>query len=391
MNPLEGKIHIELAGVDDGRTRIDNQRALGASALLRGKRVAQALEVVPLLFNVCGMAQARAACRAAESALNQAATPSVEQARELLVLMEWAREHLARILIDWPRLFGEPPDIRALPAIGTLLAQLRTRLFPHNRAFALNATAGPIPTDIPEVTRLEQILEDEIFHMPARRWAEMGNIEALLDWSDEAPGIAARSIRRICEAGWSSQGRCDVSALPPIPLAEIQDVLAGDTANDFVRRPTWTSRARETTSFTRQRHHPLVATLEAEFGNGLLTRWVARLVELAELPAAMRRIAAEPPEGSSIARCEESQGAIGVAQTEAARGRLYHFIEIENDRIGDYRILAPTEWNFHPEGVVAAALDNLSLPDPEERRFVAELLVNAIDPCVASEVVSSDA
>lgn len=389
MNPLEGKIRIQLAGTSDGHTRIDNQRALGASALLRGKTVAQALEIVPLLFNVCGMAQARTACQAAETALDQAATPSVEQARELLVLMEWAREHLARILIDWPRLFGEPPNVRALPAIGTLLAQLRARLFPHNRAFALNATAAAILAEIPEVTRLEGILENEIYHMPAQQWAEMDDIQALLDWSREAPGVAASSIRSICDAGWASQGRCDVPALPPIPAAEMRAVLTGDMADDFARQPTWTTQPRETTSFTRQRHHPLVAALEAEFGNGLLTRWVARLVELAELPGRMRRIALESP--TTTLRNESPTVAAGLAHTEAARGRLYHLVEVEGDRIGDYRILAPTEWNFHPAGLVAEALDNLSLPDPDERRFVAELLVNAIDPCVACEVESAHA
>ncbi len=389
MNPLEGKIRIELADASDGRTRIDNQRTLGASALLCGKTVTQALEIVPLLFNICGMAQARTACHAAETALDQVATPSVEQARELLVLMEWAREHLARILIDWPRLFGESPNVHALPAIGTLLAQLRARLFPHNRAFALNATAGSIPAETPEVTRLERILENEIYHMPAQRWAEMDEIQALLDWSRETPGVAARSIRQICDAGWASQGRCDIPALPPIPAAEMQAMLAGDMADHFVRQPTWATQPRETTSYTRQQQHPLVAALDAEFGNGLLTRWVARLVELAVLPGSMQRVGHESP--TATMRGEKSTATAGLAQTEAARGRLYHFVEIEGDRIGDYRILAPTEWNFHPAGLVAEALDHLSLPDPDERRFVAELLVNAIDPCVACEVESAHA
>lgn len=388
MNPLEGKIRIELAGSGDGRPRIDNQRALGAPALLRGKTIAQALEIVPLLFNVCGMAQARTACRAVETALDQAATPTVEQARELLVLMEWAREHLARILIDWPRLFGESPNVRALPAIGTLLAQLRGRLFPHNRAFALNATAGAIPAEIPEVTRLEQILENEIYHMPARRWAKMDDIQALLDWSREVPGIAADSLRRICDAGWASQGRSEVPALPPIPATEMQAVLAGDTADAFVRHPVWATQARETTSYTRQRQHPLVAALNAEFGNGLLTRWVARLVELAELPDRMHGVAHTPPATETP---EMSVTGAALAQTEAARGRLYHFVAIDGDRIGDYRILAPTEWNFHPAGPVAETLAHLSVPAPDERRFVAELLVNAIDPCVACEVEAADA
>ncbi len=384
MTPLEGQIHIRLAGAGNPRTHINSQRAPGVSTLLHGKTITQALEIVPLLFNICGMAQARTACRAAETALRQAATPAVEQARDLLVLMEWAREHLARILIDWPRLFGEPANVRALPAIGALLAPLRNRLFPRNRAFSTQTPAASIPAEIPEVAHLETILKNEVYHMPAQQWASIDNIPALLDWSRKAPGVAANSVREIHDAGWAAQGRCRVAALPPIPAAAMQAILASDAANDFVRQPSWAAQPRETTSYTRQQRHPLVAALDAEFGNGLLTRWVARLVELAQLPGRMRRIMRQQATATTSTR--ESGPCAGLAQTEAARGRLYHFVETDGDRIRNYRILAPTEWNFHPRGVVAEALDHLSLPDLDERRFVAKLLVNAIDPCVACKV-----
>ena len=383
MTPLEGQIRIELARVRGSRTCIENKRALGASALLRGKTIAQALEIIPLLFNACGMAQAYTACRATESALGQPATPAVQKARELLVLMEWAREHLARILIDWPRLFGQASNVHALPDIGSLLAQLRTRLFPHNRAFALNAKAGPSAADMPEIERLESVLENEIYHMPPQRWVQMDDIQALIDWSCKVPGIAAESIRRIYDAGWASQGRCDVPALPPVPAGEMCAVLDADIEGNFICQPTWATQPRETSSYTRQRQHPLIAALDGKFGNGLLTRWVARLVELAELPGRMRRIADSLPTAAAEGG---TPATTGHAQTEAARGRLYHFVDIEGERISNYRILAPTEWNFHPAGVVAEALDKLSLAVPNEKRFVAELLVNAIDPCVDCRV-----
>jgi hypothetical protein len=50
--------------------------------------------------------------------------------------------------------------------------------------------------------------------------------------------------------------------------------------------------------------------------------------------------------------------------------------------VNDYRVLAPTEWNFHAQGALAAAL--------RERRFDAaqtRLATLALDPCVAFDLV----
>lgn len=76
----------------------------------------------------------------------------------------------------------------------------------------------------------------------------------------------------------------------------------------------------------------------------------------------------------------------GIGRAQAARGELIHHVKIDEKEgkeiIKKYQILAPTEWNFHPEGVVAASLKTLNMKSPtifEE----ATLIIGAIDPCVA--------
>ena len=116
------------------------------------------------------------------------------------------------------------------------------------------------------------------------------------------------------------------------------------------------------------------------FGDGLLARWVARLAELAALPERLRAVlnGHETP-----APAPASPPGEGLAAVEAARGRLHHRVALDSGRIRDYQILAPTEWNFHPEGVAAQALADIRVEDDERRLSLARLLVNAIDPCVA--------
>jgi coenzyme F420-reducing hydrogenase alpha subunit len=86
-----------------------------------------------------------------------------------------------------------------------------------------------------------------------------------------------------------------------------------------------------------------------------------------------------PPEASLPA-------GVGLAQVQAARGLLVHRVAIQAGRVADYRILAPTEWNFHPQG--AAALGLATLPDADDAtlRRMAGLFVTALDPCVAYDV-----
>jgi coenzyme F420-reducing hydrogenase alpha subunit len=77
---------------------------------------------------------------------------------------------------------------------------------------------------------------------------------------------------------------------------------------------------------------------------------------------------------------------VGLAQVEAARGRLVHRVELEHDGVRRYRILAPTEWNFHPAGAAAQGLMHLPAEEPEVLRRLAALLINAVDPCVGYDL-----
>lgn len=81
----------------------------------------------------------------------------------------------------------------------------------------------------------------------------------------------------------------------------------------------------------------------------------------------------------------------GMAWVEMARGLLVHQVEIEGSggdaRMGACRVLAPTEWNFHPQGEVAqrvAAMDAERPAGDTERRV--RLLMAAFDPCVPFEL-----
>ena len=77
---------------------------------------------------------------------------------------------------------------------------------------------------------------------------------------------------------------------------------------------------------------------------------------------------------------------------QTARGLLLHHARIDDDRVEDYRIVAPTDWNFHPDGALARGLVGLEADDATAVAQRAGLAALALDPCVAFRIeVARDA
>jgi Ni,Fe-hydrogenase I large subunit len=72
-----------------------------------------------------------------------------------------------------------------------------------------------------------------------------------------------------------------------------------------------------------------------------------------------------------------------LAWCEMARGLLLHWVQLDaQGAVQDYRVVAPTEWNFHPDGALARALAAL----PASDTLAASTLAAAFDPCVVCTI-----
>ncbi|MCW2283064.1 hypothetical protein M2323_000789 [Rhodoblastus acidophilus] len=76
----------------------------------------------------------------------------------------------------------------------------------------------------------------------------------------------------------------------------------------------------------------------------------------------------------------------GYAAVESARGRLLHACKLDGSgRISDYRIIAPTEWNFHPDGPFARLLIGAKVGEGLDAKRRVERLAFVFDPCIKAE------
>lgn len=65
MNAIEGQLNIDLYPnkIAQARVEISSSRPLQASRVMIGKTPEEVLKVLPLMYNVCGVAQARTSLR----------------------------------------------------------------------------------------------------------------------------------------------------------------------------------------------------------------------------------------------------------------------------------------------------------------------------------------
>lgn len=334
---------------------LSNERPDWAGRLARGRLPAELPGLLASVYSLCGHAQRMCAQLALRAAGAGDVGGDAAAARSLQ--RETLAEHLRRIGLDWPA---------ALAGAASDEALLSLRSCPLLR----RPDAGLADT--------RQWLERHLLGMPATGWLERWEREPgwWSEWSTSADGWLPRLLREARPAAdWPL-----VAAQPlhlhagAAPLRQLAASLRADPG--YTRQPRWQNDCAETGCWTRlhEAGRPMPATPWQRLGAR-----VAELVRLA-LPDA-------PDRGGNGwlafgALCVADGE--GLAWVEMARGLLVHHAVLEpaSGRVVAYRVLAPTEWNFHAEGAVARALEGLRPAAPG--RIAA--LMAAYDPCVRFEV-----
>ena len=138
---------------------------------------------------------------------------------------------------------------------------------------------------------------------------------------------------------------------------------------------------------------PLIRELIAESGGNVRNRVIARLLETARVTLTMATWvdALRPGEAFHAAPSLQAQGT-GIGLTEAARGSLGHWLQIEGGRIRNYQIISPTTWNFSPRdahgtpGALEQALIDTPIDGDAKQPVAVQHIVRSFDPCMVCTV-----
>ena len=296
---------------------------LDPSAVFIGRTPEEAEALAGRLFSLCPVAQSIAA---------RAAAGLPARANETLALLaERLAEMLRASLLDWPGAAAAPETIAALREILPLLRA--------DRAEGSGADAAPLRETL---ARLGLGAPDGFC---ARQMAE-----ALAD-------ECAMRLRP-CKSDF-------------LTVAHDRLVVAAAWAdNAFSRAPTLPGRRMETG----------VAARRHVYG-GLAARLAAREAEMIEAAATIDQLlqGGPAPSKSGHARRRFRRGGLRARETAS------RLPACADGRIADYRIVAPTEWNFHPDGPFARMLIGGGIGEGADAKRRVERLAFVFDPCIKAE------
>lgn len=312
-----GRVRVKLTCADGkvSAVQVSSERP-DVAIVLRGRMADQAVQLLPMLFALCGQAQSRAAALALAAARGEECVPQLDANVQREVL----REHLWRSLLDLPPLLGEAPLQQELISAMKWIAEGK-----RNKLHALLSSS------------------------------RIATLHQRLHLIEESHPISSRLLPRL-------DARRSLAEWPRL-------------SGEFCRLPDWRGMPAGTGAIARQQQTDRSTT------SLFSACWRARFNELFEWATGDAQIGA----GSTVSAIPVADG-IGRSLVETARGLLMHEIVLEGERIADYLIVAPTEWNFHPHGMLVDQLLEQDAKDRDALQQHVARTVAALDPCVPWEL-----
>lgn len=351
---------VAAAGADAGRVRavrVESSRPVGFSGALLVNRAADEVPaLVGRLHALCGHSHATASAMAITAARGDDPAATAVAHFDGLVA-ERLGEHLRSV-------FTGPVGLPAGEVSRETLADVRAVLA-SARGLA-SAPGGPATTA--ERRQAAATVRHGVDRLGLRLDAEGRLRPPSGSWAGSVAGRAGGPGREVHLAA---------DPLTPADDFAVIAALAADPSG-FAAAPRLAGRRPETGPFTRRGAASAVVDGSA--------RLEARLAEIARA-AQLADATADPAEIADWASGAAIDARTGYAAVESPRGRLHHLVRLdEAGRVAFYAVLAPTEWNFGPDGPFVATIRANRLAPGGEGAARIERIAAAFDPCVGFDV-----
>ena len=210
-------------------------------------------------------------------------------------------------------------------------------------------------------------------------------------WQQQASVLNTDSITEDITYSWLN------SNAAPVHPYQGSTIVDSDDRNGYswCKAPRLDGHVMEVGALARQvvNAHPLIRDLVTRNGGNVRERVIARLLELALVVPAMESwIKAIQPGEIFCTHGTLPDKAQGAGLVEAARGSLGHWLRIENGKILNYQIIAPTTWNFSPRdkdqqpGALEQALLGTQIDDNRKESVNVQHIIRSFDPCMVCTV-----
>jgi hypothetical protein len=329
--------------------------------MLEGKPLATIYELVGLIYGVCQYAQQSAA----QLILNTTYEQPLAVPSERLLRLEMIKEHIIAVVQHLAPWLAVDLPMGAAAGIGLWMRA--------GRDVQPNA-----------VQTLKDQVEHQVSSLLGQHWqqlASVGSFEAAQQCIASMQDVPLLARLQALKSNFlmPSIASTPAQSVYHYPVHELIFEQLLSAKSSLVQQPSWYGVALENAPLGR------LAWQEDEGASvhPIWLRILAKLVDLAQLTQAFLSDGMEK-EASAIMGCDVRDDLV-VSWVETARGRLFHAARCNEAGIAlDYAIIAPTEWNFHPQGIVANWLSAWQGSAMDEQAFRSQALnlMQIMDPCV---------
>lgn len=329
--------------------------------LAPGTAADQLPHLLATVFGNCAEAHRLCATLAVNAAQGHDGPVAVEALQRLQ--LETLREHIRRLVLDWPQRLAPGPQGLQLQRLALL----------HMRAAPV-LPGMPVAQWAAHWHALLPWMEHSLLGARAASWLNAWSADplgCLQEWCAKQHGWLAQLLN-----GCQDAAQC---VCPPVQALHVHgdDVtlrnwaLQLETGEVQAHHPHWQGWPAETGPWTR------LAEAQPEVYGTPWLKLGARLAEALRL--------AQPGVSHLQAGCLSLGLGRGVAWVEMARGVLLHAVTLARDVVLRCEVVAPTEWNFHPHGAVAQVLAQSAGVTKSQ----IDGLMLAYDPCVSYQILET--
>lgn len=370
MNPSElaGKLDVQVKWQDGviQQVNVISSRPQKVTELFCGKKLNDVMELIPMLYSVCGVSQKIAAIRAAESSLGIQVSDQVEHARGLLVFAETARELSLRLFSDW------------LTDVSNIKVKIIKWFTDVSHTYSWALCIDPQQSGQIDLEECAKDLESILSVLAIKTITDGKRMSAFLEegsagLTSEVRGLFASEIDLL-----SGEPHAGIDFTDASTQAAISAALKTDEAYRFCAQPDLNDQCYENSLYTLICNDNSLNKKDYCCNlNDLSFRFFVLMNALCSIPKCIR----VEPQRSLIKTSQKGTGIV-----KAARGALLHQLQLEDQPtseciVKDYKIVAPTEWNFHPRGTLVKMLEGAKV-GKEQLLVLVESLIKLIDPCV---------
>jgi len=428
FNRVEGdlELRLEVSGDHVQFAQVVSPLYRGFEGMLQGKDPRDALVISPRICGTCSVSQSISAAEALAAAQGIKPLPNGQLVTNLVHACENVSDHLTHFYMffmpDFTRdIYAAKPWHAAvatrfaamkgsaaqdmLPARAEFMhiVGLLAGKWPHTMSLQPGGVTRVVaPHEVQHLRallgRFRRYLERFVFGGPLEGFAEISTLAGLNTWAESKTGDLSTFLQISRDLGLETMGHAGDRflsfgacanenghlfarglSLGDAPQKLNSDLISEDISNVWMQG-------------TGPARHPLALEMVANGGN-VQARIVARFLEIALLVPQMERWLAEiRPADAFITHADMPDRAEGAGLVEATRGALGHWLRVENGKIANYQIIAPTTWNFSPRdasgqpGPLEQALVGAPVQKGETDPVSVQHIVRSFDPCMVCTV-----